>query len=154
MKVNYVTKGVLIAVCAVVVLAAGMSGVQAQNVTGTLMPVLYDQSGDEVNTASGTLSAGWYYTQPSGNTNQQVYYYGNGTYYDPVTRTYGGSVLNPSGRAGFVITSTTPPPIPTTPGVPNTGAGGDALLNWLLLISAAGLVGAMIVYASWKVNVE
>jgi hypothetical protein len=134
------------------------------------MPVLYDQSGNAVNTGSGTtLSAGWYYTQPGGNASQQVYYYGNGTYYDPTTRMYGGSTQNPSGASGFVIpatggtgttgtgtgTGTTGTGTGTvTPGVPNTGAGGDALLNWMLLLSAAGLLGAGVVYASWKVNLE
>jgi hypothetical protein len=44
-------------------------------------------------------------------------------------------------------TPTTTPPTEsttTTPGVPNTGSGGDAALNWLLLgVSGAAVLGGV-----------
>ncbi len=64
-----------------------------------LMPALYSQTGIQVNTGAFYVAAG-YYNLSGG---QQVYYYGNGTYYNPATRTYGGSVLNSSGKAGVTV---------------------------------------------------
>ncbi len=94
------------------------------------MPVLYNSSGDAVNTSGGTLAAGTYYLMSNGT--HPVRYSSDGTYYDPATNLYGGSVFNPTGAAG---TYTVPG---TVPGVPNTGAGGDALATWMTLALSAG----------------
>jgi hypothetical protein len=65
------------------------------------MPALYNQNGVVANIGSGPLALGYYYL---GGTSQsgadQVYYYGNGTYFDTVTMQYGGNVSDPSGTAG------------------------------------------------------
>lgn len=106
------------------------------------MPVLYNSSGSALNNSgANNMSAGWYYLS-NGN---QVYYYGNGTYYDPASGTYGGSISNPNGTAGYVYpmtgTSNVGSGAYTTPGVPNTGGGGNAGTNWALLaISALGAI--------------
>ncbi len=102
----------------------------------TVMPILYNSSGVAMNTGTGSLPAGYYFTAPSGG--MQVYYYGNGTFYNPTTGLYGGSVSNPSGRAGPISIAIAQ--VPTTPGVPNTGVGGNSAILWAELIVAVGLV--------------
>ena len=82
-------------------------------------PVFYTQTGQALNPAGSALNAGYYYLSNG----VQVYYYGNGTYYNPTTQTYGGMIFG-----GVAV---------TTPTVPNTGAGGQATMNWLLLASSA-----------------
>lgn len=123
----------------------------AQTSTGrATMPTLYDQSGNVVNsTAASKLGPGYFYLSPGGQ--QQVYYYGNGTFYNPATGTYGGSVNNPRGTAGvdlgYVNSGTA---IAANPGVPNTGAGGDAPMNWAVLAASALVVlagGAFMAYS-------
>jgi hypothetical protein len=100
-----------------------------------------------VNT-TGPLAAGYYYLATGAQ--HQVYYYGNGVFYDPATGTYGGSaVYDANGTAGVSLgysTAVTNPGYVTstgsasgTPGVPNTGAGGDATATWVTL-AIAGLV--------------
>jgi len=82
---------------------SGMAGVALSytsyaSVSGTgmaAMPALYTQS-TQVNTMNTQLASG-YYTLASG---QQVYYYGNGTYYNPGILLYGGSINDSSGMAG------------------------------------------------------
>jgi hypothetical protein len=106
----------------------GVSMVSAQSLA--TMPVLYNQNGAAVNTGAGSLIAGYYFlggSQAQGG--HQVYYYGNGTFYDPTTLTYGGSVRDPSGTAGVNLGYGTT----VTPGLPNTGLGGDAATNWIVL---------------------
>ena len=99
--------------------SVGMTAASAQ--TTATMPILYSQTGSAVNVASNTsLSAGWYYLQSNGSSASQVYYYGNGTYYNANTGQYGGSVGDPNGTAGVSLNYT------STPGIPNTGAGGAA----------------------------
>lgn len=112
--------------------------------TYATMPVLYNSSGQQVNAGNTTaLPAGYYYLAP--NSTQQVYYYGNGTYYDPAMGTYGGSVSNPFGTAGVslgYVTGVTA----SYPGVPNTGAGGGALATWITLALASLIVASGVVY--------
>ena len=112
--------------------------------TYATMPVLYNTSGQQVNAGSTTaVPAGYYYLGL--NSTQQVYYYGNGTYYNAATGTYGGSVSNPFGTAGAnlgYVTSGTA----VYPGVPNTGAGGGALATWVTLALASLIVASGVVY--------
>jgi hypothetical protein len=162
---NYVSK-LIIVTALVAVTALGVSSVNAQSVT---MPALYDQSGTQVNSANSTsrLQAGTYYLNNNGT--NEVYYYGNGNYYDPRTMTYWGTNTNSNGAAGTGIINlsaslaqtntntntgntgtgdtTTGSDTTLTPGVPNTGAGGAALTNWLLLIGSISAL-SLIVYAS------
>lgn len=120
----------LLASAAILPLAAFAETSQA------VMPTLYDQSGNPVNATVSKVPAGYYYLQTGGQ--HQVYYYGNGTYYDASTGTYGGSVSNPNGTsgAGLGYVPSTGTVVATTPGVPNTGAGGDAPTNWTLLVGS------------------
>jgi hypothetical protein len=60
-----------------------------------VMPTLFNSNNTAVNTGTGFLAAGYYNLG-----GHQVYYYGNGTFYDPSTQTYGGSISNPKGTAG------------------------------------------------------
>lgn len=127
-------------------LVFGVSGTaSAQFTPSPNAPVLYNQSGQVVNgfnSTTGGLNAGTYYTA----TGQERYYFPNGTYYDPSIRQYGGSIIYPNspGPAGVVVTPGTGGGGGTfTPGVPNTGAGGDSILTWLALIvsGAAAITG-------------
>jgi hypothetical protein len=95
-------------------------------------PVFYSQSGQAINPDGSPLSAGYYYLQ-NGN---QVYYYGNGTYYNNTTQTYGGMIF------GGAVAS------PGTPTAPNTGMGGTAAMNWFLLVSTALVFVVGAVYVS------
>ncbi len=70
---------------------------------GALMPALFNQSGSQVNMTNSYLSAGYYYTANNPSMGIQVQYYGNGTYYNPNIRQYGGSVTNPNGTAGVSL---------------------------------------------------
>lgn len=110
------------------------------NESGTMI-TLYNSSGQPVNTVSGTSLPAGYYSTASGD---QIYYYGNGTYYDSTTGMYGGSVNDPTGLAGTYYYNA-PTPVTTgtyvTPGVPDTGMGGEAGFNLLMLL-ASGLVFA------------
>lgn len=122
--------------------------------TAATMPVFYNAQGQQVNGAgSAALPAGYYYLQPNGQ-GQQVYYYGNGTYYDPSIGQYGGSVSNPNGTAGANLGYTNGTvgqyDNTTTPGVPNTGAGGGALAAWLTLILAGSAVVLGVMYLGWS----
>ena len=126
----------LLASAAVLPLAAMAQTSQA------MMPTLYDQSGNPVNTGVSAVPAGYYFLQTGGQ--HQVYYYGNGTYYDASTGMYGGSTSNPNGTsgAGLGYTPSTGTVVATVPGVPNTGAGGNAPMNWALLaVSGAVVLG-------------
>ena len=91
------------------------------------MPVIYNQNGMAINTGTGYLPAGVYFLSTPSSTAHQIDYYGNGTFYDLTTQTYGGSVSNPNGTAGVTLT------YGTAVGLPNTGNGGDALINWMIL---------------------
>ena len=132
------TKNILTVVFAMLLMAAAVavpSGyIEIAYAQGTaVMPTLYNQSGVPVNTtANSSLPAGWYYTAPNGAAGNQVYYYGNGTYYNPTTMTYGGSVSDPSGLSGVVLNYSTA--VQNTPGLPNTGFGGEAAAVWAVLI--------------------
>ncbi len=127
----------LLAASAILPLAAMAQTNQA------MMPTLYDQSGNPVNAGTAAVPAGYYYL--STGSQHQVYYYGNGTYYDASIGQYGGSISNPNGTSGaglgYVNSSSV---IASVPGVPNTGFGGDASGNWTLLIvsGVVTLVGA------------
>lgn len=116
---------------------------QAQTATTAVMPILYTSSGAPANTNGGTLAPGYYFLAPGG---EQVYYYGNGTYYNPTTMTYGGSAGDPTGAAGTYTVSA----VSGTPGlqVPNTGAGGNALATYLTLAAALMVAGVGVVYLS------
>ena len=123
----------------------GMAGVTLNYTTsvtagGSTMPPLYNSSNTQVNSTSAYLPAGYYFLAGG----QQVYYYGNGTYYNATAGVYGGSVNNPNGLAGvslgYVASAS------TVPGLPNTGAGGNALLNWMLLVASALVASAGLSY--------
>jgi hypothetical protein len=124
----------LLASAAVLPLAALAQSNQAT------MPVLYNQSGQAVNTGNTAVPAGYYYLQ-TGGAGTQVYYYGNGVYYNPAIGEYGGSVSDPNGTAGrelgYVVVGSTL--ATNNPGVPNTGNGGNAPGAWALLI-VSGIV--------------
>jgi hypothetical protein len=96
---NTYTKVALFALT-MVVSAGVMSAAFAQ--TTATMPVLYNQNNQAVNTGSGYLAPG-YYNLVNGNVTNQVYYYGNGTFYNPSTQMYGGSVTDSSGTAGVAL---------------------------------------------------
>ncbi|MDE1975508.1 MAG: hypothetical protein KGI49_03310 [Patescibacteria group bacterium] len=126
------------------------SAVAVYAATDAVMPALYNQSGQQVNSANTTaVAAGWYYLNTNASANSKVYYYGNGVYYDPTAGIYGGSaVKDPNGTAGVdlgyaasVLTSSA--------SAPNTGLGGNATTNWLVLI-VSGLV--MMVGATYVVG--
>ena len=141
MKTTYklysiVSSGILAAA-----MMAGALAVNAQT-TDAVMPALYNQSGVEVN-ASGAIvpAAGWYYLDSNASAASKVYYYGNGVYYDPTAGIYGGSaVKDPNGTAGvdlgYAASVLSPSSVVTAP---NTGLGGTAATNWLVLI-ASGLI--------------
>ena len=132
---------------AILIAAMAVTPLVAFGQTQTTMPVLYDGSGAAVNTGTGNLTAGYYYLfgGPSQG-GRQVYYYGNGTYYDPVTMSYGGSVSDPYGTAGVTINLAQA----TTPSAPNTGAGGYATSNWLILVAAALAVSGSLAYIGMR----
>lgn len=70
-------------------------------VSTIIMPALFNQNNSQVNGGTGYLSAGYYYLGGGPSSGAvQVYYYGNGTFYNPNTMTYGGSITNPNGTAG------------------------------------------------------
>ena len=131
-----------LAVLAIVVGASLAIGLSVHAQVPSMMPVLYDQAGNPVNTGTGTLGAGYYYLGGGPSTGgHQIYYYGNGTYYDATTQTYGGSTGDPNGTSGAALNYVAPT---VTPGVPNTGAGGMAAYNWtILILSGAVLAGAL-----------
>lgn len=110
------------------------------------MPVLYNASGQAVNTVPNVpLAAGWYFLQPGGSSTYEVYYAGNGTYsyYDTNMGSYGGSVNDPDGTAGVTLNYVaTLLSSPGTPGIPNTGAGGDSTMVWVTLILSGLVAGA------------
>ncbi len=94
------------------------------------MPALYDASGDQVNDNNSTsLAAGYYFLDSDAEMNSRVYYFGNGTYYNANTGMYGGHISNPSGRGGATFVDS----MVVVPGVPNTGAGGQSPVLWLML---------------------
>jgi hypothetical protein len=134
---------IIIVVC---VLAVGFAGGVEAQVMAT-MPTLYNQAGTPVNTGTGRLAAGYYYLQPGGV--GQIYYYGDGTFYNPATNLFGGSVSNPNGTAGVTLNYATTGTV-TTPGVPNTGLGGGAQSIWLALIVSAlvAMAGTGYLYVS------
>jgi hypothetical protein len=124
------TTTVIVLAAFLAVSATGMTSVSAQ--TTATMPTLYSQSGVAMNVSTNTyLPAGWYFLQPGGAAASQVYYYGNGTFYNANTMTYGGSIGDPNGTAGVVLNYTSPV---GTPGLPNTGAGGNSAMVWMTLI--------------------
>jgi hypothetical protein len=150
-KTSYAVMGALMLGSALMPLAASAqtytttaSGVQA------VMPVLYNASGQPVNVnTTGPLAAGYYYLGTGAT--QQVYYYGNGVFYNPGTGVYGGSAVNdPNGTSGVALGYSTdvtnPSSVTTTPGVPNTGAGGEATATWITLILAALVVAGGVAY--------
>ena len=114
--------------------AATVGGALTASAQTATMPALYNSAGMQVNNSNtGALPAGDYFLAPGASTNTEVYYYGNGTYYDSTTGMYGGSVADPNGTAGITINST------GAPGVPDTGFGGDSAAVWMTLL-ASGLV--------------
>ena len=118
----------LLAAFALIFVGAGAAlSARAQTTIGNT-PILYNQSGIAVNPEGTALSAGYYYLRNG----DQVYYYGNGIYYDPfsTTQIYGGHLLDANGNLVYY----------STPGAPNTGVGGAAVaMTWFTLI-ASGIV--------------
>jgi hypothetical protein len=122
------------------------TAVSAQT-TGT-MPTLYNSSGQSVNTSGGTLQRGYYFLSPSG-TGSQVYYYGDGTYYNFATGAFEGNVANSTGGAGsYMIPAATTGGSGTggTVGIPNTGVGGDAGVAWAVLAMSAFAAALGVLY--------
>lgn len=119
--------------------------VASAQMAGTMEPALYNSSGTEVNSGTTQLAAGYYYLAPGAQSDTEVYYNGDGTYVDQTTGLYGGSVSDPNGTAGVSLiygTKTATPSMGTVaPGVPNTGAGGEAFASWMTLI-ATGMIAA------------
>jgi hypothetical protein len=116
------------------------------------MPVLYDQSGHAVNNGTTALPAGYYFLQP-GVSNSQVYYYGNGTYYNPSIGQYGGSIGNPNGTSGALLGyASSPTTVAAAPGVPNTGAGGASPVSWAILIASGAAVLAGAAYLAFELS--
>ena len=114
-----------------------VSGVSAQTVA--TMPILYSQSGVAMNIATNSaLAAGTYFLAPGGSVTNEVQYYGNGMFYNPSLGIYGGSVTaDPNGTAGVALNYVSA--VENAPGIPNTGAGGEALAVWMTL-AISGLV--------------
>jgi len=113
----------------IAILFAVILSTQKTHAQASLEPVLYNKEGQVVNgydAVIGGLNEGWYYSRDG----RPLYYYPNGVYYNPESQTYGGSVVYPDADGprenmlggNFV------------PGVPNTGAGGNAFLLWVALV--------------------
>ena len=150
-KYNGLMRYISIFLSLVFVFALGVSG-SAQAQTTGMMPVLYNSSGQAVNSSTSTttaLPAGTYYLQPG--SSQPVNYLGNGIYYNPATQSYGGSVYNQNGQAGSYTVPASTGSMGTTGtsvGIPNTGAGGDVFTTWLaLLFSALAIAGGVSYFA-------
>ena len=109
--------------------------------TVAVMPVLYNQAGNTVNVNTNKpLAAGTYFLAPGGSITNEVQYYGNGMYYNPSIGLYGGSVnADPNGLAGVSLNYVAS--VENAPGIPNTGAGGEAYAVWAAL-ALSGLVAA------------
>ena len=120
------------------------NGVSAQ--TTDLMPVFYNSAGQAVNTSGGTLPAGTYYQMPG--QLGPVTYYGNGTFMYNLTGVFGGSVYNPTGQAGsYTVPAVSTPSV----GIPNTGAGGNAIsVSIILALSALASVAGLFYARSSK----
>jgi len=120
------------------------------------MPALFDQSGKQVNTASSSpLQAGYYYLQGG----DRVYYFGDGTYYDPTTQMYGGNVIDRNGTAGVSFNYSTTNTgsnvaMVSSPGVPNTGFGGNAENTWTALGLSGLIAVAGLAYLATRVVVR
>lgn len=147
-KTSYALMGALMLGSALLPFAASAQTTTASGVQA-VMPVLYNANSQPVNVnTTGPLAAGYYYL--STGAVQQVYYYGNGVYYNAATGVYGGSAVNnPNGTAGVALgysTDVTSPTTVVTPGVPNTGAGGEAMATWITLIVAAVVVAGGVAY--------
>lgn len=134
-KISFATGALFLAA----VLVAPLAFAQTQ----TTMPVFYNQTGQPVNTGNTALPAGYYYLQSNGQ--GQVYYYGNGVYYDATAKTYGGSVHDPSGTAGVALNYAAGT-VAVTPTAPNTGLGGNAASVWAALVLSATVVLAGAAY--------
>ena len=146
------SKSLLILSLIMTVLLVSFAGVNAQTTTGSqnaTMPVLYDEDGTSLNTeANERLDAGWYYLQSG----RQVYYDGAGVYFDPATGLYGGSSANPNGTAGVILNYVPYTGTIMTPGVPNTGLGGNATLTWVILALSGAFAVAGISYMAIRVR--
>lgn len=128
-------------IVAVLALVVGI----ATSVSAQMMPTLYNSYGVEMNTVGGVpVPAGWYYTQPNGQ-GTQVYYYGNGMFYNPSTGIYGGSIKNPNGTAGYNYGNYYAQGLP---GVPNTGVGGETGKMFMTLLGVLALSFAGLLYAT------
>ncbi len=142
-------------------LMLGASSAQAQTYTTTgtsgqgsvavgtgIMPVLYNSSGQSVNTSGGSLAPGYYYLTTDAH--QQVYYYGDGTFYNSTTGLFGGNVSNPTGAAGSYTVYGSGSA--GTVGIPNTGVGGDAGVVWAMLAFSllASLAGGVYVVRAYR----
>ncbi len=80
-----------------------------------------------------SITPGWDYSE----TGEPRYYYANGAYYDPLTQSYGGTVLYPEADGPSLSSEAFTPEI-FTPGVPNTGTGGRGLTVLLALLVSGG----------------
>jgi hypothetical protein len=89
---------------------AAIPAVSFAQFQGATMPALYDQNGTQANVGNGYLIAGYYYLGNSPTSGgHQIYYYGNGTYYDGTIGQYGGSVNDQNGTAGVALNYGTSP---------------------------------------------
>ena len=100
-------------------------------------PVFYTQLGSPVYAIPGQAIPAGRYFMANGS---PLYYYGDGVYYNPTSQTYGDiyypSFISTTYPGSFVVVNTPA----KTPTAPNTGAGGEAPLNWALLMLSALIV--------------
>ncbi len=144
-------KATTVAVMAAILMAGALAPA-ANAQTYATMPTIYNAAGQPVNVGNtAALPAGYYYLAPGAQ--QQVYYYGNGTYYNSSTGAYGGSINDPLGTAGVNLGYTTAVSDPNNvfagasyPGVPNTGLGGEASATWATLILSLAVVVSGVSY--------
>ena len=116
-----------------------MAVASASAQTIATMPTLYNAYGVAVNVSTNTsLAAGTYFLAPGDSVTTEVQYFGNGMYYNPALGIYGGSVTaDPNGTAGVALNYVSA--VENAPGIPNTGAGGEALAVWMTL-AISGLI--------------
>lgn len=136
----------LCSIVALFAVSAFVGAVYAEEVT---MPILYNAEGVAVNTGDDVLPEGYYFLDAGGN--REVYYYGDGTYYDLTTANYHGNSGNPTGKAGVFTVND------TEAGVPNTGVGSASFRNWATFAMVALVVlagGAYFVVLNRRENLS
>ncbi len=125
-------------------LAFGISAIPVfaqTNSSVTGMATFYTATGAMIHENAASIPVGHYFTANG----DPLYYYGNGIYYNATTQTYGDVYVPGFVSATYPGSSMTTAQA-TTPGVPDTGLGGEAPLNWTLLALSACITLAGIAY--------